>query len=80
MAKGEIIDLRPNLVSFGRRKPWRTRRGRGREEEEKRRGRGDKKGMDSMSFGMDLWISFMELYGILRFCMVNSLSPNLEFC
>ena len=22
----------------------------------------------------------MELYGILRFCMVNSLSPNIGFC
>ena len=36
-----------------------------------------------MSFGMNLWSSCMELYGILRFCMVNSFVPKsrvlLEF-
>ena len=37
--------------------------------------------MDSMTFGMETNLEYgiVWIYGILRLCMVNSLSPNLGF-
>ena len=39
------------------------------------------KGMDSMIFGMETNLEYgiVWIYGILRLCMVNSLSQNLGF-
>ena len=86
MALTQKLDLRPNLVSKQERNRYKKKRKEKKRKKKKRKREEPRKVwkltliMDSMSFGMDLWISCIELYGILRFCMVNSLSSNLGFC
>ena len=48
-----------------------------RREEQEEEGGAKQKGMDSSKVWYE---SLVFLYGILRFCMVNDLSPNLGFC
>ena len=77
MALTNMDKRRPSLVSKeGELKNgWEKerRRGRGRGEEEKRRGNQGQKGTETeLKYGV-VWI-----YGILRLCMVNSLSPKVR--
>ena len=76
MALANMGLKRPKLVSF-----WEGEQN-VKENEKRKKKRKKMEESSQASQGMELWIFGMEIelkYGILRLCMVNSLSPNLGF-
>ena len=47
--------------------------------EKKRRGRGRRRDQGQKGMETELKYGIVWIYGILRLCMVNNLSPNLGF-